>query len=91
VKGEELREGMYLEALIEGEEMEDAYELNRSLLIDESKLFIVKDSIMQLVDIKPLHFTQKTVIVNGLNDGDEVITNIVPGAYDGMEVNIYNN
>jgi multidrug efflux pump subunit AcrA (membrane-fusion protein) len=91
VKGEELREGMYLEALIQGDEMEDAYELNRSLLIDESKLFIVKDSIMQLVNIKPLHFTQKTVIVNGLNDGDEVITNIVPGAYDGMEVKIYNN
>jgi len=91
VKGEELREGMYLEAMIEGEQKENAYEVSRSLLIDESRLFIVKDSVLHLIDIKPLHFTQKTVIVNGLQDGDEVITRIVPGAYDGMEVKIYNN
>jgi len=91
VKGKELREGMYLEAIIEGEQKQNAYEVNRSLLIDESKLYIVKDSVLHLMEIQPLHFTQKTVIVNGLQNGDEVITRIVPGAYDGMEVKIYNN
>jgi multidrug efflux pump subunit AcrA (membrane-fusion protein) len=91
VKGEELREGMYLEALIEGERKQNAYEINRSLLVDESKLFIVKDSVLNLVNIQPLHFNQKTVIISGLNDGDEVVTRIIPGAYDGMAVQIYNN
>lgn len=91
VKGKELREGMYLEAVIEGEEKQNAYEVNRSLLIDESKLYVVKDSVLQLMEIQPLHFTQKTVIVNGLNDGDKVVSKAVPGAYDGMEVQIFNN
>jgi len=91
VRGSELKEGMYLEAIVEGKEKQNAYELSRSLLIDESKLFVVSDSTLQLVDIDPVHFNQKTVIVTGLKDGDTVVSKLVPGAYDGMEVQIYNS
>jgi multidrug efflux pump subunit AcrA (membrane-fusion protein) len=88
VSGTGLKEGMYLEAIIDGKEKPNAFEINRSLLVDESKVYIVKDSVLQLVEIDPLHFNQKSVIVGGLNDGDRIITKIVPGAYDGMEVQI---
>lgn len=90
VRGAALKEGMYLEAIVEGKEKQNAYELSRSVLIDESKLYIVSDSTLQLVDIDPVHFNQKTVIVTGLKDGDRVVSKLVPGAYEGMEVQIYN-
>ena len=90
VSGAGLKEGMYLEATISGNEKKNAFEINRSLLVDESKVYIVKDSVLQLVQIVPLHFNQKSVIVSGLNDGEAVISQIVPGAYDGMEVQINN-
>jgi len=90
VNGEGLKEGMYLEAVIDGKDKENAYEINRSLLVDETNVYTVIDSTLHLVQIHPLHFSQKTVIVGGLNDGDVIINRMVPGAYDGMEVQIYN-
>ena len=91
VRGTELKEGMYLEAIIEGKEKQNAYELSRSVLIDESKIYIVSDSTLQLVDIEPVHYNQKTVIVTGLKDGDTVVSKLIPGAFEGMEVQIYNS
>jgi multidrug efflux pump subunit AcrA (membrane-fusion protein) len=91
VSGKGLKEGMYLEAVIDGKEKENAFEINRSLLVDESKVFIVKDSTLHLVEVDPLHFNQKSVIISGLKDGDTVISRTVPGAYDGMEVTINDN
>jgi len=90
VSGEGLKEGMYLEAIIDGKEKQNAYEINRSLLVDESKIYIVKDSALQLVQIEPLHFGKKSVIIRGLKDGDTIISKNVPGAYDGLKVKINN-
>ncbi len=90
VSGAGLKEGMYLEAVIEGKEKQNAFEINRSLLVDESKVYIVKDSVLHLIQVNPLHFNQKSVIVEGLKDGDTIITKTVPGAYDGMQVAINN-
>ena len=91
LRGKGLKEGMYLEAIIDGEEKQNAYEISRSLLVDESKVYIVQDTILQLTQVTPLHYNQKTVIVSGLTDGSQIITRMVPGAYEGMEVKIYNS
>jgi multidrug efflux pump subunit AcrA (membrane-fusion protein) len=90
MRGKELKEGMFLEAVIEGSVKQNSVEVNRSLLIDESKLYAVKDSVLSLVEIQPVHFNQKTVVVSGLNDGELIISRMVPGAYDGMKVQVYN-
>jgi len=87
--GSDLREGMYLEAVINGQKERNAYEVNRSLVVDQRKLYVVRDNILDLVTVDPVYTTQKTVIVRGLNDGDQILTRAVPGAYDGMEVKIF--
>ncbi len=91
LRGKGLKEGMYLEAIIDGEEKQNAYEISRSLLVDESKVYVVQDTVLQLTQVTPLHYNQKTVIVSGLTDGCQIITRMVPGAYEGMEVKIYNS
>ncbi len=89
LSGNNLSEGMYLEAIMTGEPIEESMEITRNLLVDESKVYIVQDSALQLVSVNPVFFNEKTVIVKGLNDGQKILSKNVPGAYTGMEVKIY--
>ena len=43
VRGDNLKEGMYLEADITAKAEENTYEINRKLLVDNDKVFIVRD------------------------------------------------
>lgn len=87
--GRDLKEGMYLEAIMNGNSIENAIEIPRYLLVDESKVYIVRDNALQLVQVEPVFFNEKTVIVKGLENGQKIISKNVPGAYSGMEVNVY--
>lgn len=85
----DLKEGMYLEAVMNGESIDGALEIARSLLVDENKVYVVQDGALQLVNVDPVFFNQKTVVIKGLQDGQIIISKIVPGSYAGMEIKIY--
>ena len=89
LRGKNLKEGMFLEAIMNGQPIPDAVEISRSLLIDESKVYVLQDSALQLVEVEPVFFNQKTAVVKGLQDGQTLIAKAVPGAYAGMEVKSY--
>ncbi len=89
LKGEKLKEGMYLEATIPGKEKQNAFEVNRRLLVDEEYLYEVSDSTLRLTPVEVLHKTQKSVIVSGLKDGAQLLARAVPGAYEGMRVSVH--
>lgn len=89
VKGQNLKEGLYLEAHIDGQNVENAFEFDRKLLVDGTKIYSVNDGVLQLKPVEILHKTQSTVVVSGLENGEEIIAKQVPGAYDGMEVKVY--
>jgi multidrug efflux pump subunit AcrA (membrane-fusion protein) len=89
LSGEDLREGLYLEAIMNGEAIENSIEISRSLLVDDSKVYFVENGILKLADVKPVFYNEKTVIVQGLEDDQQIITRAVPGAYEGMEVKIF--
>lgn len=86
VSGNGLREGMYLEADLTSKNVENTFEVSRKLLTDNNKLFILEGEFLKLQEIEPVHFTEKTVIVRGLNDGAEILERMLPGAYEGMTV-----
>lgn len=86
-----LKEGMYLAAELMAKEEEDTYELNRKLLFDENKLFVVKDSLLDVVVVNPVFFKETSVVVKGLTDGTLLLSKPVPGAYKGMQVAILQN
>lgn len=89
VSGDGLKEGMYLEAAVKAQEQENAIEIPRKLLVDESQLFVFEDSLLHLVDVTPVYFTDKTAVIKGLPDGTLMLEKSVPGAYDGMLVKPY--
>lgn len=89
VKGEGLKEGMYLEAQLEAKEETKAIKLSRKLLVNESEIFIVRDSILDLLAIDPVYFSSKEMVVKGIPDGTQILARSVPGAYAGMLVKVF--
>jgi len=90
VRGKEIKEGMYLEAVINGSKKENAFEISRNLLVEESNLFIVEDDKLKMVSVTPVFYNQETVIVNGLKNGQQVLIKMIPGAFSGMKVKVSN-
>lgn len=89
VRGKNLKAGMYLEADITAQEEKNTFEINRKLLVENEKVFIVRDSVLDLVKVEPIYFKEKTVVVKGLEDGMLVLSKAIPSAFSGMKVKIY--
>ncbi|TNF30440.1 MAG: HlyD family efflux transporter periplasmic adaptor subunit [Bacteroidetes bacterium] len=89
VNGKGLEEGMFLEAVIDASQIENAFEIDRSVLFDENQVYVAVDTLLQQKQVEPLYFNQRTVVVSGLNDGDQILTRMPPGAYPGMRISIY--
>lgn len=89
VKGEGLKEGMYLEAQLEAKEEPNAIKLSRKLLVNESEIFIVRDSILDVLEVEPVYFSSKEMVIKGVPDGTQILSRSVPGAYAGMLVKVF--
>ena len=87
INGDNLKEGMYLEADIVGKARVDAIEISRNLLIDNDQLYGVdKDSVLFLGNVNVVHKSRSKVIVQGIDDGSWLLAKPIPGAYPGMKV-----
>lgn len=91
LKGENLREGNYLEAVIEGEDIKNAFEIDRKLLIEGKNIFIVQNKKLKLVPVEIVHKNRQTVLIKGMANGVEIVAKIVPGAFEGMAVEVISN
>ena len=90
VSGKGLKEGMYLEAELEAKEEPNTFELNRKLLLDGDQVFVVNDTVLMAVEVEPVYYKDKTVVVRGLDEGTQILAQILPGAYPGMPVRVVN-
>lgn len=89
VRDPSLKEGMYLEANLNAKEEQDAIMIDRGLLLDNDQIFVVRDSILDLMDVNPVYFTDKSVVLKDVPDGVTIISRPVVGAYAGMLVKVY--
>jgi len=89
VTDENLREGMYLEANLDARQEEDAIEIDRGLLLEDNKIFVVRDTILDIIDVKPVYFSDRTVVLKDVPDGLTIVSKPVVGAYAGMLVKVF--
>ena len=89
VKGDGLREGMYLEANVTTKSVPEAIEVNRKLLVENKSVYVVKNNALALITIKPVHFNENTVVIEGMVNGEQLVSKPVAGAYVGMPVKIF--
>jgi membrane fusion protein (multidrug efflux system) len=85
VTSNSLYNGMYLFGDVNMDEVEDAYELKRSLL-NKNKLFKVVDGELRVVEVTILQVNEETAIVAGLVAGDKILSEPIKGGYNGMKV-----
>ncbi|MGJ5642718.1 efflux RND transporter periplasmic adaptor subunit [Formosa sp. S-31] len=89
VKHENLKEGMYLEARLNARNEENAIEIDRNLLLDDNQIFVVRDSLLDVIPVKPIHFSDTKVVLKNVPDGSVIISRPVPGAFAGMLVKVF--
>lgn len=84
-----LKEGMYLEANLNARQESDAIEIDRGLLMEDDRIFVVRDSVLDLIDVRPVYFTDKSVVLKDVPEGMIIVSKPVVGAYSGMLVKVY--
>lgn len=89
IKDNDLKEGMYLEAALTAKNETDAVEISRKLLLDNNEIFVVKDSILDLIPVQPVFFSDEKAVVKGIENNTVILARPIPGAYAGMLVKIF--
>ena len=84
-----LKEGMYLEAYLNAKKEENAIEINRNLLQNGNQIFVVKDSILDIINVNPVFYSEKKVVIKGVPNDKVILSKPVPGAYAGMLVKAF--
>lgn len=86
VRHPNLKEGIYLTAELDARDEPNAIEIDRSLLSDSQTIFVVRDSILESISVKPVYFSDEKVVLKDVKDGTVILRKPVPGAYSGMLV-----
>ena len=89
VKDNQLKEGIYLEAQLDAKQEDNAIEVSRSLLLENNEVFIIRDSVLDIIPVKPVYFGETKVVLKNIPDGTHLLARPVPGAYAGMLVRPY--
>ncbi len=89
VKGDKLREGQYLEANLNARNEENAIEIDRSLLLEENQIFVVRDSILDVINVSPVYFSDKKVVLKDVPNGETIVSKPITGGYAGMLVKVF--
>jgi multidrug efflux pump subunit AcrA (membrane-fusion protein) len=89
VSGKNLKEGMYLDAEIKGNTIEQAIEIPRKLMVNDSSIFVIQDTVLALHRVKPIKFTTSSVILKGVPANTMILNENIIGGYEGLRVNVY--
>ena len=86
VSNDNLKEGMYLEANLDAKDEPNAIEISRNLMLDNDQIFVVRDSVLDVIDVKPVFYSESKVVLKNVPDGTVILDKPVVGAYSGMLV-----
>ena len=84
-----MKEGQFLEAQIKARDQPNAFEIDRSLLLEGNQLYTIQESMLKLIAVEPVFFSDKKVVLIGIPNGTTLLAKPVIGAYSGMLVQIF--
>jgi len=89
VNGKNLREGMFLNGTVQGKTVDNAIEIPKLLLVNQNQVFKVMDKTSLLTqEVQVLGIKNGMALVKGLTNGDVLLENMFPGAYNGQKVKV---
>jgi multidrug efflux pump subunit AcrA (membrane-fusion protein) len=86
VRGNELREGMYMKGEVLGTEVPSAMQVPKNLLVNQTQLFVVENRTLRLKEVDVVRLTADGAIVQGLSDGEVLLAEPIPGSFSGMPI-----
>ncbi|MCF8091129.1 MAG: efflux RND transporter periplasmic adaptor subunit [Desulfotignum sp.] len=87
--GMELKPGSFVMCRIFGRQKDDLFTVPRHLLKPKDRLFLATDGHLEIRPVRVLRKVQDVVYIDaGLDPGDQIITTPVPGAVEGMALDI---
>lgn len=89
-QGNQLKEGLYLNATLNQAPFEEAMSLPRKMVNDHNKTFIVQEGKLKEFEVKVLARSGESAIIEALPQGTVVMATVIKSAYDGMPVRIAN-
>lgn len=91
VSGSDLKDGMYLNGDITSDMIAGAAVIPRKLLVGDTAIYVIEDTLLKLMPITVVRYDQGNAIITGLQNGDELLQDMLPGAYNGMPVKVATN
>lgn len=88
VWGSGLRDGMYLKGELTANQMKEVIELDKSLIVDQNKVYTVRDSIVSAKEIDIIRQDESKVYVRGIDPSDKIISGSISGIFSGQKVNV---
>ena len=85
-KGKDLKDGMYLSVELKSKPIDNAILISRSILHNNSFVYLVKDSALVETKINPVKYNEKTVVVDNILDGAKLVSRNISGSFPGMRV-----
>ena len=86
VSGRGLREGLYLTGTAAGEDLSDVVTLDQRLLVGDDEIYVLRDTVLARQRVEVVRRSEEEVYVRGISPGTEVLSEVLPGAYEGLRV-----
>jgi multidrug efflux pump subunit AcrA (membrane-fusion protein) len=84
---EQIYQGMYLRALMNGPTIERAMEIPRSAIFNRNQVYVVQnDSVLQLAEVQILKVNAETAVITGLPEYTDLVVEPLVNAYADMTV-----
>ena len=81
--------GLFVEAEIQGREIEQAVLLPRSAVLEGNRVLVVEEDRLRFREVDVVRIQGEEAVVGaGLVAGEQVCVTVVPGAVDGMAVRV---
>ena len=88
VSGNNLFQGMYLNASVKSESINNAVAIKRTLINNDNTVYIVRDNRIDLVSVTVIHYADNLAIVQGIQDGTNLLKAKFSGIHKGMQVEV---
>ncbi|TRX71546.1 efflux RND transporter periplasmic adaptor subunit [Carboxylicivirga sp. M1479] len=87
-KGPELKEGMYLNAEIVQQPLQNAMRIPRKMIDNNNHLYTISDNALKLQQVQVITKQGDYAIIKGLEEGTPILSTVIKSAYDGMAVRV---
>ncbi|MEM7108805.1 MAG: HlyD family efflux transporter periplasmic adaptor subunit [Bacteroidota bacterium] len=88
MEGPNLRAGMYLEGYFTSTAYESVFSIPANMLTRDEKVLLLEDNTIRAKAVELVEFTQDSILVRGLSDGDQLIINRFNVPVEGMKLSL---